>query len=122
MKRALFAILFTFPVIAWIGDAFAACPTTNPQTIEAYVYGCANVSGPYSSGLLIPAVPSSTTAPTSSLETIPANTFLTLTDTQTATNKTLTSPTLGGSITLSGITGSTQCLQVNTSGVISGTG
>lgn len=48
--------------------------------------------------------------------------IVTLTGSQTLTNKTITAPIIGGSVTLSAITGSTQCLHVNTSGVLTGTG
>jgi len=40
----------------------------------------------------------------------------------TLTGYVLSSPSLGGSVVFSGITGSTQCLQVNSSGIVSGTG
>jgi hypothetical protein len=51
----------------------------------------------------------------------PAGTIVGTTDTQVLTNKTITSPTMTGTVTLS-VTGSTQCLQVNSSGILSGTG
>src|SRR5215469_6469473 len=86
---------------AWATLAFAACPTSNPQTMEAYVFGCPTISTGLSSGAVIPYVPSSTVAPTSSLEGVPANLFVLLADTQTLTNKTFTSPTINGA-TLTG--------------------
>jgi hypothetical protein len=48
--------------------------------------------------------------------------YLNYTGSAWALTNPLASPTLSGTITLSAITGSTQCLQVNSSGVLSGTG
>jgi hypothetical protein len=49
-----------------------------------------------------------------------SDTFAVLLD--TATLNVSGNATIGGTITFSGIAGSTQCLQANSSGVISGTG
>lgn len=51
----------------------------------------------------------------------PSGTIVGTTDTQTLSNKTVASPTFTGTITTP-ITGSTQCLQVNSSGIMAGTG
>lgn len=70
------------------------CPvgsTCNP--FETYVYGQSAATAPYGSGLRVPAVPSGSA---SSTVYIPGNVLATLTDTQTLTNKTLTSPTING--------------------------
>jgi hypothetical protein len=106
--------------------AFAQiCPigsTCNPW--ETYIYGKGAASQPFAGSLKIPAVPN---ASASSAQFIAANLFADLTSAQTMSSKTFTAPTingatLAGTITLSGITGSTQCLQVNSSGTVSGTG
>lgn len=79
--------------ILWAGSAYAqVCPagsTCNP--LEAYTYGSAAASAPYGAGVFLLAAPS---ASANSLVHIPANLLGTLTDTQTFTNKTLTSPTI----------------------------
>jgi hypothetical protein len=54
--------------------------------LETYVYGQAPASAPYGSGLRIPAVPSSSA---STLQYIPGNVLVTVSDAQTLTSKTI---------------------------------
>lgn len=79
------------------------CPAGSTCTpFETYVYGQSAATAPYGSGLRIPAAPSGSA---SSTVYIPGNVLVTLTDAQTLSGKTLTSPTINGgalSGTLSG--------------------
>src|SRR5271166_772571 len=88
MKKIVSSIGFLIAT-CWAVAVSAACPTNSPQTTEAYVYGCPTISSGLPSSAVIPLVPSSTTAPTSSLEGVPSNLFLLLNDAQALTNKTI---------------------------------
>lgn len=81
--------------LAWPAVAFAqSCPTgSSCGSNEAFIYAQGPAQAPYSSALKIPAIPSGIA---NSTETIPANVFVTLTDTQSLSNKTLTAPIITG--------------------------
>ncbi len=101
MKRSIIlrgtSLGFAFSVLVAAGAAWAQ---TTP--LETYTYGQGTATAPYGSSLKVLAVPS---ASANSLVTIPGNVLTTLNDTQTLTNKTLTSPVIAGAAlsgTLSG--------------------